>query len=204
MNLLDMESKKVTKLDGTLDLVSGGIEYAWNDRGSLLAAIGVDCVYVWNTQGTQLLALSTQGRLAESVRFMPDSEELLVLYSNGELCGYSLDGTQLHRTEIAFEERIYKEPVDWYFGDSSFGVRVDSDFFLIDIQSWTAYAYVPNFLHYDLEQEKLYVFALNSEGTGYIAAWYPRYTLPALMERGRDILGDNTLTHEQREKYGIE
>lgn len=204
MNLLDMETKKVTKLDGTPDLVSGGIEYAWNDRGSLLAAIGVDCVYVWNTQGTQLLALSTQGRLAESVRFMPGSEELLVLYSNGELCGYSLDGTQLHRTEITFEERIYKEPVDWYFGDSSFGVRVDSDFSLIDIQNWTAYAYVPNFLHYDLEQEKLYVFALNGEGTGYIAAWYPRYTLPALMERGRDILGDNTLTHEQREKYGIE
>ncbi|MBQ6989708.1 MAG: hypothetical protein IJN58_01505, partial [Clostridia bacterium] len=73
---------------------------------------------------------------------------------------------------------------------------------LVDTESWSPYTYLRQYLHYNQATDRFFV----SVGTtdGYVLCSYPRYTTQDLIKKAKTILGENTLSDEQKAKYGLE
>lgn len=198
----DLQTGKTVKLAGEWDSSNADGDYAWSDDGSMIAMACLDYVVAWDQEGQLVYQIPTQGKIARDVCFLPGSNDLAVLYQNGELICYGPDGAQKHRTELDDSNFRYYFDVNWCFSDDVLGIGVGPCCALVDMVSWKAYTYVSSFLHFD--GDSFYVYTRNDIETAYICAYYPRYTLEELTQKGQQILGNYTLSPQMQEMYGIE
>jgi len=137
------------------------------------------------------------------MRFDPQERQLLVLFTNGELHSYDLQGVRRGQTRIYFYEgSLTGANVSWELGNEDIFVTVDKVCSVVDRESFSVYSYVPGSRLYHPEKDRFYLTVSGQDG--YQLAWYARYSLSALVDRAGRILGENTLTQEQREQYGLE
>lgn len=203
--LLDISTGKTVPLE----------ELCYTDYGDLppldFSATGKHLA-ILSTQGIQLRThdgnvhclIETGKKTPLSLCFDPEGKHLLVLYEDTSLYRYDLNGNIVTWSEIVFYNTglsRYTE-IFWQFTEKGLMVTADDICTLVDPESWSVYTYVRQCLHYDPNTDCFYV----SIGTtdGYVLGSYRRYTTEALIEKAHAILGKNTLTDEQKAKYGLD
>lgn len=133
-------------------------------------------------------------------------EELLVLTDTGYLLRFGSDGSQLSRTGLSVSDsysgNLFEAhaPLDITWQAAPDGRLVANVFQvgnIIDPDSWTVCAYVPQCCIYDETADQFLVYGQS----GPIA--YPHYKTQELITLAQEALGSYTLSQEQREAYGI-
>ncbi len=172
--------------------------------GKYLAIVGTNGIQLRQTNGSVVCVIDTDKKTPLSLQFDPESKHLLVLYEDTSLYRYDLTGKVINWSEIyAYSTGLssYTE-ISWQFTDKGLLVTADDICTLVDTESWSPYTYLRQYLHYDQATDRFFV----SVGTtdGYVLCSYPRYTTQDLIKKAKTILGENTLSDEQKAKYGLE
>ena len=172
--------------------------------GKYLAIVGTNGIQLRQTDGSVVCVIDTDKKTPLSLQFDPESKHLLVLYEDTSLYRYDLTGKVINWSEIyAYSTGLssYTE-ISWQFTDKGLLVIADDICTLVDTESWSPYTYLRQYLHYNQATDRFFV----SVGTtdGYVLCSYPRYTTQDLIKKAKTILGENTLSDEQKAKYGLE
>jgi len=131
--------------------------------------------------------------------FDDEREQILLIDTQGTMYFCSQTGKILHK-QVLYSYGNVKD-VRWYLGEERIAVLAEDICNIIDTDSRAVYAYVPHCLHYSAGKDGFYIRLSTSEGNSI--NFYRRYSTKALVERAREILGDNGLSEEQKAQYGL-
>lgn len=70
---------------------------------------------------------------------------------------------------------------------------------LINMDTWEPYSYVRNVLCFDHANDAFCVYVYDDNSLAY----YRRYTTDMLIQRAKELLGNNELSQQLREQYGL-
>lgn len=73
---------------------------------------------------------------------------------------------------------------------------------ILDTGSWKPTAFLSQFLLLDPRTDRLLTTAMQEDRTAL--QWYPRYSLEALKNYGREVLGNTALSQQERMDYGLD
>ncbi len=204
--LIDETTGKTVQLgeaQAAKSLANERLRTAWSADGSRFALTQRDSILVFDAAGNLLHTISTQGRAPDSLFLLPQSNQLMVLYSDASVYRYDMEGNLLGSTEICSdpEKMTLNQVRSWTVTD--FGLVVDAGGIatVIDMESWTRYATIPNFLAVDTVNDGFVVNVDMEEGVG--KCFYPRYTTQTLAQKASQLLQGHSLTREQMDKYGL-
>lgn len=131
--------------------------------------------------------------------FDDEREQILLIDTQGTMYFCSQTGKLLHK-QVLYSYGNVKD-VRWYLGEERIAVLAEDICNIIDMDSRAVYSYVPHCLHYGAGEDGFYIRLSTSEGNSI--NFYRRYSTKALVERAREILGDNGLSEEQKAQYGL-
>ena len=182
--------------------VTDHAQAAWSPEGSLLAVPAEEDILLLKSDGTPVGTIACNGQQVFSLCFNP-AGELLVLYTNATLCRYDTAGAVLSKTDLYHYSNGMRSTssVEWHFGQQGCGINIEGLCTVLDPESWQSYAYVTNCLLYAAEYDCFFV-ELETDDPLKIAC-YDRYTTDELISMAKQILGDNSLTEDQRARYGL-
>lgn len=179
---------------------------AWSPVGGLCAGVGEGRIWLWNGDGALAGEISLENREGVGLSFSPDGEEVLLLCTDGYLYRWRLDGTFLSKTAIgAYLNASSSRGVVWSFSDEAADLAIwtdDNVLNLVSTEDWSVSACATNCLGYLPGQELLLCCRPVQDGR-YRLCSYHRYSVPELVERGRAIVGDSTLTEAVKSEYGL-
>ena len=202
--ILDRATGEVDMIDTPIMIyaMANHAQAAWSPDGKLLAVPGEEDILLLNPDGSHAGIVSCKDLDVFSMHFNP-AGELLVLYTDATLCRYNSSGSLLSRTNLHHytNDMHASSSVGWYFGQEGIGINIGRLCTILDPESWQSYAYVPNCLLYAPKLDRFFV-QLDTRDSLKIAC-YDRYTTEALIAMAKEILGDNGLTEDQRNRYGL-
>lgn len=177
--------------------------FAWSENGDL-AVVSADGIRVWDKTGNCLATIDPDGKNVLSLCFAPGGLHLMAVFNDGSICRYNVYGSLLNRLELYFYDTGLTRYTDftWRFTDKGLLITADDVCTLISTEVWEPYAYVQSFLHYD-EASDSFLVSVGTENGSVLGA-YQRLTTADLIKMAEEILGENALTQEQRNKYGLD
>ena len=176
----------------------------WSDDGKLLAAVCTDGIRILQPDGYVQATIDPGTKQPLSLCFDPAASNLLVVFDDATLHRYSVFGFLSERSEVYCYSgglNQYSE-ISWQFSDIGVLVTADSVCTIIETDTWNPYTYVRQCMHYDPDTDCFYVSVSTDEG--YVMGCYQRYSTRDLIDKAYRILGENTLTEAQRNKYGLD
>lgn len=177
---------------------------AWSSDSRMLAVVSTDGIRIWDTLGNLQTTILPDSKAPLSVCFDPDCLNLLVICSDSKVYRYSVYGGLLNKFELYFYDTGLSQYTDfsWRFTDQGLLIGADDVCTLVNTSLWAPYSYVQNYLHYDKASD-CFCVSINTQD-GVVLGSYQRLSTAALIEKATEILGENTLTQDQRNQYGLD
>lgn len=200
--LCETDSGKCKELgtDAAGDLIIDRV--CWNEDGSVMALVYSKYIELWNSDGALMTKLEADTNIA-SAAFSPDGNEIYAI-SADSLYRYDLKGDCVGITEIwcysnTLAAAVSQIEVSWNYAESGeLIVIVDGVATIIDAENWEDISYLTGCLCYSPEA-RLFISRDSSYGIGGVR----HYTTAELIEIGLGIVGDASLSDEERAYYGV-
>lgn len=193
---------------GTIKLIwdddsAGGYEAEklihWSQDGSLFSFVSLDDVQVYDKTGALKCSIpcDSETRTVVDLSFVPESDEMLLMTSDGMLTKYSLrDGTESCSADVNDIFFIYSRPendeLSWeYCDDGHLILSGNSHSIVIDIDdtTWGICTMVQDSIGYDAEYDRFYIYE-NDLSEPASLGYFQRYSLDELIELGNRVIGN--------------
>ena len=171
----------------------------WSQDGSRFSFVSSDDVQVYDKTGALNCSIpcDSETRTVIDLSFVPESDEILLMTSDGMLTKYSLrDGTENCSADVNDIFFIYSQPendeLSWeYCDDGHLILSGSSHSIVIDIDdtTWGICTMVQDSIGYDAEYDRFYIYE-NDLSEPASLGYFQRYSLDELIELGNRIVGN--------------
>ena len=171
----------------------------WNNEH--LAFRDAEGMWLYDHSAGERKSLESGNSNAISAFFTEDGR-LMVLDENLMIRVYDCKTAQLLHTSEILSTGYSLSPgtdVQWDIHGNILMVNANAVCTLINMDTWEPYSYVRNVLCFDHANDAFCVYVYDDNSLAY----YRRYTTDMLIQRAKELLGNNELSQQLREQYGL-
>ena len=180
-----------------------GPQVYWAKDGNTIAVTGMNAVQLLTAEGEPYAQIDCYG--LKPLSLCLTEELLLVLYDDGTLSRYQReDGLFIGNTQVTCNDYVSNRGQEsWNFTqDDVLALKVDEDLNLIDTKTWKRLAYVEQCYGYCPGENILWVPS-RTEGRKLQMGSFHLYETEALIQKGKELVGNQTLSDTQLSQYGL-
>lgn len=200
VDIKDGSAKKVElpkQWNGTT-VVSG------NSDGEHIAVSDGKRIVLIDKDGEQAVKIECPGNAPLGLSFTPDTDELVVFYSDGSLYWYSNSGIFKKKTKVTcYNSYSGDVRFDYDTNNGIMYLQLETITDMIDMKSGVETASIQDCFGYN---KKLDIFVTKSYDTKHTSklGYYKRYNVDELLEKAREITDGTELSDELKSQYGID